>query len=61
MVSVLGTISFFHRLIDDLGLTSTLTEYKVPKEDVPQIAELALGKKDTPAFAAVVRMLEAMY
>jgi alcohol dehydrogenase class IV len=48
-------------LIHDLGLTSTLTEYKVPKEDVPQIAELALGKKDTPAFEPVVRMLEAMY
>jgi alcohol dehydrogenase class IV len=55
------TISLFPRLVDDLGLTSTLTEYKVPKEDVPQIAELALGKKDTPSFEPVVRMLEAMY
>ncbi|KAI0743394.1 alcohol dehydrogenase IV [Daedaleopsis nitida] len=36
------------RLVDDLGLHSTLSEYNVPREDIPRIAELALSTKDDP-------------
>lgn len=53
--------SLLHRLVDDLGLHSTLTQYKVPKEDVPKIAEKALGKKDDPLFPKAVKLLENLY
>ncbi|CDO75524.1 hypothetical protein BN946_scf184871.g5 [Trametes cinnabarina] len=49
------------RLVDDLGLHSTLAEYKVPREDVPQIAELAVGTKDDPTLPKVVALLESLY
>lgn len=49
------------RLVDDLGLKCTLTDYKVPKEDAPLIVERAFGTKDHPAFAKVVTILEGLY
>ncbi|KAI0689967.1 alcohol dehydrogenase IV [Cytidiella melzeri] len=48
-------------LVDDLGLHSTLTQYKVPKEDLSSIAEKAMGKKDDPTFPQVVKILEDLY
>ena len=38
----------------DLGLKSTLTEYKVPKEDLSHIAELSLGTAGHPMHGKVV-------
>lgn len=48
-------------LVDRLGLTSTLSEYKVPKEDLPGIAERALGRSDDPIHPQVVKLLEGLY
>ncbi|KAI0661105.1 iron-containing alcohol dehydrogenase [Cubamyces menziesii] len=50
-----------HKLVDDLGLHSTLTEYKVPREDLPQIAQLAVGAQDDPLLPKVVALLESLY
>lgn len=44
-----------------LGLKSTLSEYKVPREDLPKIAELAVGSKDDPTYARVIQLLEGIY
>ena len=49
------------RLVDDLGLHSTLSEYKVPHEDIPQIVELAMGNKEDPEYLKAVALLEALY
>ncbi|KAJ3490389.1 hypothetical protein NLI96_g1501 [Meripilus lineatus] len=49
------------QLVDGLGLHSTLTEYKVPKEDLPGIAERALARKNDPTHPQVVRLLESLY
>ncbi|OJT15914.1 Alcohol dehydrogenase 2 [Trametes pubescens] len=48
-------------LVEGLGLRSTLTEYKVPRADVPDIAEQALGSKQNPVLPKVVALLEALY
>jgi hypothetical protein len=48
-------------LVNNIGLKSTLTEYNVPKEDLPTIAELTLGSKDSPEFGHVVKLLEGLY
>ena len=42
-------------------MKSTLTEYKVPKEDLPTIAERALGRADDPLHPKVVKLLENLY
>lgn len=49
------------RLVDDLGLHSDLAQYKVPREDVPKIAEKAMGNRDDPSFPKVVKLLENLY
>ncbi|THH00160.1 hypothetical protein EW026_g2322 [Hermanssonia centrifuga] len=49
------------KLVDDLGLHSDLGEYKVPKEDVPKIAEKAIGSKDHPIYPKAVKLLEGLY
>ncbi|KAJ3554504.1 hypothetical protein NM688_g3074 [Phlebia brevispora] len=48
-------------LVDSLGLHSTLTEYNVPKEDVPGIVERSMGTKDHPVFPKVVKAVENLY
>lgn len=47
--------------MEKLGLKSTLTEYNVPREDAPEIVELALGGKDRPQYRRVVQLLEGLY
>jgi hypothetical protein len=42
------------RLVEELGLQSTLREYNVPKEDIPKIAQ-GLGGKD------VEELLDGIY
>lgn len=49
-----------NRLIDNLGLHSTLAEYKVPPADLPQIAEAAVGSKDDPVLGKVVSLLQGL-
>jgi hypothetical protein len=49
------------RLVDNLGLKSTLTEYKVPREDAPKVAEQSLGGKGRPEFNEIVQLLEKLY
>ncbi|KAH9940441.1 iron-containing alcohol dehydrogenase [Epithele typhae] len=58
---VLELSKSIQQLVNDLGLHSTLSQYNVPKEDVQQIAELAVGKKEDPAFVKTVAILEALY
>jgi alcohol dehydrogenase class IV len=48
-------------LITNLGLHSTLSEYKVPKQDLNSIASQALGREDDPALPKVVGLLEGIY
>ena len=50
----------FLRLVDGLGLHSTLSQYKVPQGDVPVVAERAVGKED-PMFPQVVQLLGGIY
>lgn len=47
--------------MDSLGLKSTLTEYNVPRADIPKVAELAVGKRDEVVFPKVVKLLESLY
>ena len=54
-------LSYPHSLVDSLGLKSTLTEYNVPRDDIPKVAELAVGKKDDIIFPKVVKLLESLY
>lgn len=52
---------FVFRLVDDLGLRSDLAQYKVPRGDVPKIAEKAMGNRDDPNFPKVIKLLENLY
>ncbi|KAH9894929.1 iron-containing alcohol dehydrogenase [Cubamyces lactineus] len=58
---VLKLSADIQKLVDDLGLHSTLSEYKVPREDLPQIAQLAVGAQDDPLLPKVVALLESLY
>ena len=49
------------RLVTGLGLQSTLSDYKVPKEDLTSIASAALGKENDPQLPKVVELLEGVY
>ncbi|KAF8070522.1 alcohol dehydrogenase IV [Lyophyllum atratum] len=50
--------SLIQRLVADLGLESKLSDYKVPKEDLPRIAAGALGSQDHPDLPRVAEMLK---
>ncbi|KAH9858574.1 alcohol dehydrogenase IV [Lenzites betulinus] len=57
----IGKLSaIIQKLVDDLGLRSTLTEYKVPHDDVLEIAQLAAGKEYS-SLPQVVALLENLY
>ncbi|PCH43470.1 alcohol dehydrogenase IV [Wolfiporia cocos MD-104 SS10] len=49
------------RLVAELGLTSTLKEYNVPRSDPPNIAERALGSRADSVYPRVVTLLEGLY
>ncbi|KAF7313382.1 ATP-dependent DNA helicase PIF1 [Mycena chlorophos] len=53
---VLKLSALINGLVEKLGLKSTLSQYKVPKEDFAKIAELA-----APGQQGVVELLEGMY
>ena len=60
-VSVLACVdAVVFRLVVGLGLKSDLDQYKVPREDVPKIAEKALGGQ-TEIFGDVVELLNGLY
>ena len=48
------------RLVSNLGLKTTLDQYGVPREDLPIIAERALGGR-TEIHGDVVAFLETLY
>ena len=49
------------RLVIDLGLQTSLTEYNVPPEDLATIATQALGSENDPQLSRVVKLLESIY
>ena len=49
------------RLVTRLGLQSTLSEYKVPREDLTSIASAALGRENDPELPKVLKLLEDVY
>lgn len=51
----------YERLVTQLGLASTLTEYKVPKDDIPVIVAKVVGSKEGDAFQKVVKLLNGLY
>lgn len=53
--------SYYYRLVNDLGLRSTLTEYNVPPDHAPQIAEKAMGGRSDKAYPDVVKLLQDLY
>ncbi|KAI0268682.1 hypothetical protein BC834DRAFT_820833 [Gloeopeniophorella convolvens] len=57
-VAKLGEL--IHELVVNLGLKSNLEQYKVPKEDIPVIAERTLGPQNE-LFGDVVSLLEGIY
>jgi len=63
--SIEGDARRLATLIDELvvrlGLQSTLSEYKVPKEDLTSVANAALGKDSDPQLPKVVKLLESIY
>jgi hypothetical protein len=46
--------------VAELGLQSTLVEYKVPREDFKSIASQALGREDDPQLTNVIELLESI-
>jgi hypothetical protein len=48
------------RLVSDLGLKTSLNRYGIPREDLPTIAERALGGR-TGIHGDVVAFLETLY
>ena len=48
-------------MVTELGLKSTLSEYKVPREDLPKVAELSVGSRDDPTYPRVIQLLESIY
>jgi alcohol dehydrogenase class IV len=48
------------RLVRDLGLKTSLDQYNVPREDLPTIAERALGGR-SDVHGDVVAFLEGLY
>ena len=53
--------SIHDRLVEDLGLKTTLEVYKVPRTELPGIARRALGSVDHPDVESVVKLLESLY
>ncbi|KAJ3790825.1 alcohol dehydrogenase IV [Lentinula aff. detonsa] len=49
------------QLVADLGLSSTLSDYNVPREDIPVIAANTLGTETHQLFPETVKLLENLY
>lgn len=57
---IMKLASLIEELVVGLGLKSDLDQYKVPRGDVPKIAEKALGGQ-TEIFGDVVELLNGLY
>ncbi|KAJ3808998.1 alcohol dehydrogenase IV [Lentinula aff. lateritia] len=58
---VLALSASIKQLVADLGLSTTLTDYNVPRDDIPTIARNTLGTETHPVFPKVVKLLEGLY
>ncbi|KZT26790.1 alcohol dehydrogenase IV [Neolentinus lepideus HHB14362 ss-1] len=58
---VLQLSKSINKLVTDLGLKSSLVQYNIPKEDIPDIVERAMGTKEDPTYQKVVKLLEGIY
>jgi len=48
-------------LIDSLGLTTRLSDYNIPREDIPRIVEKAIGKNSGELYDRVVQIMEGAF
>ncbi|PIL35440.1 hypothetical protein GSI_02167 [Ganoderma sinense ZZ0214-1] len=54
--------SLIQQLVVDLGLKSTLSEYNVPNDDLPKIAQLAVGgDNNDPLVNNVISLLQGIF
>ncbi|KAJ3909162.1 alcohol dehydrogenase IV [Lentinula edodes] len=58
---VLALSASIKQLVADLGLSTTLTDYNVPRDDIPTIVQNTLGTETHPVFPKVVKLLEGLY
>ncbi|KAK7056501.1 hypothetical protein VNI00_003057 [Paramarasmius palmivorus] len=58
-VVLLGTL--IDELVVSLGLKSTLTQYKVPKEDIPSLTTKSVGSENDPTYDKVFKIFESLY
>ena len=49
------------RLVEELGLRSTLEQYGVPRGDIAEVARLTLGSDEDPLYGRIVELLENLY
>ncbi|KAF9792661.1 alcohol dehydrogenase IV [Thelephora terrestris] len=48
-------------LIDSLGLTTRLSDYNIPREDIPRIVEKAIGKSSGELYDRVMQIMEKAF
>ncbi|KAL0574307.1 hypothetical protein V5O48_007645 [Marasmius crinis-equi] len=48
-------------LVVNLGLKSSLSQYKVPKEDFEELTTQSVGRKDDPTWDKVHKIFESLY
>ncbi|KAF9269251.1 iron-containing alcohol dehydrogenase [Marasmius fiardii PR-910] len=48
-------------LVENLGLKSALSQYKVPKEDLADLTTKSVGREDDPTWEKVFKILESLY
>ncbi|ESK87573.1 alcohol dehydrogenase iv [Moniliophthora roreri MCA 2997] len=58
-VVLLGNL--IDELVTNLGLKSTLTQYKVPKEDIPSLTTQSVGSENDPTYDKVFKIFESLY
>ena len=50
-----------HSLIDSLGLTTRLSDYNIPREDIPRIVEKTIGKSSGELYDQVTEIMEMAF
>jgi len=48
-------------LIDSLGLTTRLSDYNIPREDIPRIVERTIGKTAGELYDRVTQIMEKAF
>ena len=61
--SAIAVADKVQELVEDLGLKSTLTEYKVPhtEQEMEAIAERVIRTREGGTFKAIVKILDGLY